>query len=516
MSAFASAQAVDGPNVPTLTEALASQPNISTFWKLVQVGLAHLLLWPTKNPAFFTYTDPKEKIVQSNVTIIVPIDSAFEKLGNGPWFEGKVEMWPYIKYHILPGHVSAGNIVKGDSISAPSELSSTKYTNVTDGQRVILTKMPSGQVVVTSGLSERGTVIVKDVPFNGGLLEVVDSVLRIPERLDVTVASAYPEINVFLDALKATGLISEFNARGNVTIFAPNNQAFQGLLETFGNNLKDAREFKRILRYHMAVENVMQSWEFLNGSTMFSVAVGERPRHLTVTKDANTIYINSARIVTGDILIANGVVHIIDNVLNPGAADARPDPTATTQTPVFYSPAGPPTPTVAGDVVSITSASKAPTNTPSRSVASTGFIGLATAGTTRLLPHRAALLSAIITTLIAAPSFATALPAPADERWTDFVINPVDGTATPTTTAQEPQDDGGDSGSHINSLPFPRNMYAPAARAIPSGLLLGMLFTIIFWAAVCVLRSVTRKSRRRMGGARAAAGGNIRIRSDGV
>lgn len=47
MSAFASAQAVDGPNVPTLTEALASQPNISTFWKLVQVGLAHLLLWPT-------------------------------------------------------------------------------------------------------------------------------------------------------------------------------------------------------------------------------------------------------------------------------------------------------------------------------------------------------------------------------------------------------------------------------------------------------------------------------------
>ncbi|KAK0725171.1 FAS1 domain-containing protein [Lasiosphaeris hirsuta] len=395
MSAFASAQVVDGPNVPTLKEALASQPNISTFWTLLQVSLAglpplvirngdRLRLDPTrnwtdqeqKNPAFFTYTDPKGKIVQSDVTIIVPIDSAFDKLGTGPWFGGRVEMWPYLKYHILPGYVSAGGIVKGDSISVPSELSSTKYTNVTDGQRVILTKMPSGQVVVTSGLSERGTIIVRDVPFNGGRLELVDSVLRIPERLDATAATTYPEMAEFLGALNATGLVGEFNARGNVTIFAPNNQAFQGLSRAFGGMNVD--EFKRILRYHMAVESVTQSWDFLNGSTLFSVAAGERPRHLTFTKEAGAIYVNSARIVTGDILIANGVVHIIDNVLNPGAADARPDLTATTQTPVFLSPVGAPTAT--GDVVSTTSASQVPTTTPNKSVASTGSTKSAMAG----------------------------------------------------------------------------------------------------------------------------------------
>ncbi|KAK0725172.1 hypothetical protein B0H67DRAFT_658499 [Lasiosphaeris hirsuta] len=130
------------------------------------------------------------------------------------------------------------------------------------------------------------------------------------------------------------------------------------------------------------------------------------------------------------------------------------------------------------------------------------------ASTSRHLPYRAVLLSAIITTLIAAPSVATAFPTPVDDsgKWADFVINPADGSASPAPPP-DPPDAAGDDG-HINSLPFPRNMYAPAARAIPSGLLLGMLFTIIIWAAMCVLRSVTRR-RRRAGAGRAGGLGGL-------
>merc|ERR1712007_142112 len=56
---------------------------------------------------------------------------------------------------------------------------------------------------------------------------------------------------------------------------------------------------------------------------------------VTITIDDGDIFVNSARVVTQDVLVANGVMHVIDGVLNPGNRTAVAQPTASTQQPAF-------------------------------------------------------------------------------------------------------------------------------------------------------------------------------------
>lgn len=52
------------------------------------------------------------------------------------------------------------------------------------------------------------------------------------------------------------------------------------------------------------------------------------------TSGNNNVYINSAQLLDPDILIANGVLHVIDNVLNPSSSPV-PNPSLETQLPAF-------------------------------------------------------------------------------------------------------------------------------------------------------------------------------------
>lgn len=49
----------------------------------------------------------------------------------------------------------------------------------------------------------------------------------------------------------------------------------------------------------------------------------------------NSYFVNQARIVAEDILIYNGVFHVIDGVLSPDDADVMPNPTSATAAPVL-------------------------------------------------------------------------------------------------------------------------------------------------------------------------------------
>lgn len=50
---------------------------------------------------------------------------------------------------------------------------------------------------------------------------------------------------------------------------------------------------------------------------------------VTITVENGTVYVNSARVIVPDVLVANGVVHVIDGVLNPNNTAATPNPSTT-------------------------------------------------------------------------------------------------------------------------------------------------------------------------------------------
>jgi len=107
-----------------------------------------------------------------------------------------------------------------------------------------------------------------------------------------------------------------------VTIFCPNNDAFQKLAGTPGaNNITD-EQLAEILQYHVVQGAVGYSTTLSNDLKLPTLAGQE----LTITIDAEgAVFVNNARVINSDILIANGVLHVIDTVLNPAEANAVPN-----------------------------------------------------------------------------------------------------------------------------------------------------------------------------------------------
>jgi uncharacterized surface protein with fasciclin (FAS1) repeats len=63
-----------------------------------------------------------------------------------------------------------------------------------------------------------------------------------------------------------------------------------------------------LFNYHIAVDTLLYSTDFLNG-TVLRTHQGD---NLTITKLGSDVYINSAKILQTDYLVANGVVHTLD------------------------------------------------------------------------------------------------------------------------------------------------------------------------------------------------------------
>jgi hypothetical protein len=107
-----------------------------------------------------------------------------------------------------------------------------------------------------------------------------------------------------------------------VTIFCPNNDAFQKFAGTPGaNNITD-EQLAEILQYHVVQGAVGYSTTLSNDLKLPTLAGQE----LTITIDAEgAVFANNARVINSDILIANGVLHVIDTVLDPAGANAAPN-----------------------------------------------------------------------------------------------------------------------------------------------------------------------------------------------
>lgn len=91
----------------------------------------------------------------------------------------------------------------------------------------------------------------------------------------------------------------------DITIFAPDNSAFQAIGSAVGN--LSTSELSSILQYHVVPNLVGYSSELRN-MTLQTVAGG----NVTISLINGDVYVNSARVVLPNAMVANGVVHILD------------------------------------------------------------------------------------------------------------------------------------------------------------------------------------------------------------
>lgn len=124
--------------------------------------------------------------------------------------------------------------------------------------------------------------------------------------MNLTETAIEGSLSAVAGALNMTEQGSDLEGLMNITVFAPNNDAFASIASVVGN--LSTEELSSILEYHVISGSVLYSSDLSNGT---QETLGGEDVEITISEDGD-VFVNAARVVVPDILIANGVVHVID------------------------------------------------------------------------------------------------------------------------------------------------------------------------------------------------------------
>ena len=217
---------------------------------------------------------------------------------------------------------------------------------------------------------------MKDIAYDNGIIHVIDSFLVVPANVSTTAIAA--NLTSVVGALTTADLVQAVDITPDVTIFAPSNMAFSSIGSALTNISK--KDLTSVLTYHV-VPGVIGYSSNLKNMTLTTLNGGD----VTITIVNGSVYVNSAKVIVPDVLVANGVVHVIDNVLNPANSTATPNTAMSTQMPAFPGASsvsgvpftsGVPTPSATAAATS-TGASKSSSATGAAMPMRTGAVGAA-------------------------------------------------------------------------------------------------------------------------------------------
>ena len=135
------------------------------------------------------------------------------------------------------------------------------------------------------------------------MIHIIDKVLTIPRNISTTAVAA--NLTALAGAVTKAGLLEPLTSAKDITIFAPNNAAFQSIGSTVANLTTD--QLTAILGYHVVTGTVAYSSTLKNETIKSSTG-----QDLTIRVTGGNVFVNSAKVVIPDVLIANGVIHVID------------------------------------------------------------------------------------------------------------------------------------------------------------------------------------------------------------
>ena len=131
----------------------------------------------------------------------------------------------------------------------------------------------------------------------------------------VETATEHDDFNTLVDALTAADLVSVLSDEDvEFTVFAPTDAAFSKLGNTYVTNLveNDVDNLTNILQYHVLDGKVMAA-DLSDGMEVETIL----GKYVDVSIEDDKVYVNDAKVTTSDIECSNGVIHVIDTVLEP-------------------------------------------------------------------------------------------------------------------------------------------------------------------------------------------------------
>lgn len=239
------------------------------------------------------------------VTILAPTDAAFaalpaETLRKLRTPEGLQTLRTILAYHAaVPAYTSA-------------DLLSRRSVQTLNGQRVAIEA--AGPVRIGGA-----GIVAVDVPFDGGVVHVIDRVLMPDLESIAQKAAATESLSTLASAVAAAGLGDQLGAEnGPFTVFAPVNSAFERLSSAELQALlqpENRRRLVEILGLHVVPGRLYAS--DLLAARQAQTFFGES---IEFALDGGRLRVGDAALLAADIEAANGVVHLIDTVLLPDAS----------------------------------------------------------------------------------------------------------------------------------------------------------------------------------------------------
>ncbi len=152
------------------------------------------------------------------------------------------------------------------------------------------------------------TLTVED---NDGATDEYSMVLTITLK-DIVTTAIDGGFSTLATALTAADLITTLQGDGPFTVFAPTDEAFDALNQTWLTELlEDVDNLTKVLTYHVVSGKVMAA-DLENGTV--ETLEGS---NITVVIDGGNVTINGVLVTTADIECKNGVIHVIGEVLLP-------------------------------------------------------------------------------------------------------------------------------------------------------------------------------------------------------
>lgn len=147
-------------------------------------------------------------------------------------------------------------------------------------------------------------------------LHVMRSLIKPAEKTMYEHLIADGRFKIFLALMETAGLTDLLKQEGSYTIFAPTDEAFDGLSrEDFALLKSDVNALRIILLYHFS------NGIFINGGLeggVTNLLKTLQGNNLQVMSVNNSIHVNSVDVPNSDLMATNGVIHVVKNVLYPG------------------------------------------------------------------------------------------------------------------------------------------------------------------------------------------------------
>ncbi len=257
-------------------------------------------------------------------TVFAPINPAFAALPEGTLEtllmpENKALLQGILTYHVVSGNITSSDLMEGKVATVAG---SDIMVSLEDGVKI-----------------NNANVIAADIKAGNGVIHVIDTVLLPPSEsteaaemeesmTEVAVTSPMPmpsSLNIvelaagnttfetLVAAVMAGDLVDTLSGDGPFTVFAPTDEAFAALpAGTIETLLMPENKglLQKILTYHVVSGNV-------TSSDLSSGAVPTVQGSDVMVSLEDGVKVNDANVIAADVIVSNGVIHVIDSVIMP-------------------------------------------------------------------------------------------------------------------------------------------------------------------------------------------------------